>query len=134
VTHTSSSEKTVTAVGKVTEALETVEIARGQLYHFHQLTGSADFTLGEAADLLAEAGHTELAERIRTEMVGRNVIAGRWTFQVVEEYDETYYEPFRELEREVRTLTGGRKHVHEARLKEERRTHGRPGHEKTPES
>lgn len=84
-------EETVDAVGKLTEALETVEVARGHLYAFHQLTGSADFKVGEAVEGLERAGHTELAERLRRELVGRNVLPGRWTFQVVEDYDETYY-------------------------------------------
>ena len=39
-------EATVEAVGKLTEALETTERARGHLYSFHQLTGSADLALG----------------------------------------------------------------------------------------
>jgi hypothetical protein len=60
------------------------------------------------------------------------VLPGRWTFQVVEEYEETYYEPFRALEKEVRELTGGRRHVYEAALKQRRRTHGEPGHEARP--
>ena len=41
-----------------------------------------------------------------------------------------YYREFREIEKDARDeLAGGRRHLHEARLKEERRTHGRPGHE-----
>ena len=39
-------EASVEAVGKLTEALETTERARGHLYSFHQLTGSADLALG----------------------------------------------------------------------------------------
>ena len=106
---------------------------RGHLYSFHQLTGSADLQLGEACELLREAGHTELAERIEHELVGRNVIGGRWTFQVVEEYDDTYCSVFRAFEQEAReTLTGGRRHVHEARMKEQRRTHGHPDHTAGP--
>ncbi|SDI21411.1 hypothetical protein SAMN05192558_101109 [Actinokineospora alba] len=124
---------TVEAVGKLTEALETTEIARGHLYAFHQLTGSADFKVEKAIDLLACAGHRDVAERLRRELLGRNVLYGRWTFQVVEEYDDTYYQPFRELERETRKLTGGRRHLHEAALKRDRRTPGEPGHEATPE-
>lgn len=58
-------EATVEAVGKLTEALETVERARGHLYSFHQ-------------------------------------------------------------------LTGGREHLHEARLKEDRRTQGHPDHTAGP--
>lgn len=124
---------TVEAVGKLTEALETTEIARGHLYAFHQLTGSADFKVEEAIDLLARAGHRDLAERLERELLGRNVLPGRWTFQVVEEYDDLYYYPFRELERETRKLTGGHRHLYEAGLKRDRRTPGEPGHEATPE-
>ena len=125
-------DHTVAAVGKVTEALETVERARGRLYDFHQLTGSADLALGDAVDQLREAGHGDLADRIETELVGRNVIEGRWTFQLVEEYDDGYYAAFRACESAARELIQGRRHVYEAEMKEDRRTHGRPGHEAHP--
>jgi hypothetical protein len=128
------SDQTVEALGKLSEALERVERARGHLYAFHQHTGAADFKLGEAVDLLREAGHHELADRIETELVGRNVLPGRWTFQIVEEYDDGYWSLFRSFEQEAReALAGGRRHLHEARLKQERRTPGRPGHEATPD-
>jgi hypothetical protein len=126
-------EATVEAVGAMTEALETVEIARGHLYAFHQLTGSADFKLEHAIELLGKAGHPELAERLNVELLGRNVLPGRWTFQVVEDYEDTYYRPFREHEREVRGLTDGLPHVYEAGLKRRRRSVGVPGHEATPQ-
>jgi hypothetical protein len=122
---------TVAAVGKLSEAMETIERARGHLYSFHQLTGTADFQVGEAVEMLGEAGHPELAEVLSRELVGRNVLPGRWTFQVMEEYDQTYYDPFRELERKSRALTNGHQHVHEAGLKRERRTDGEPAHEAT---
>ena len=124
---------TVAAVGKLTEALETAEVARGHLYAFHQLTGSADFKLDEAVEGLTKAGHTEFAERLERELVGRNVLPGRWTFQVVEDYEETYYQTFREFERQGRELVGGHLHLHEARLKAQRRTPGEPGHDATPQ-
>jgi hypothetical protein len=123
---------TVTAVGKLSEALEIVEEARGHLYAFHRLSGTADFVLEKAIGLLHEAGHYKLAQQLETELLGRNVLPGRWTFQVVEEYDETYYQPFREFEDQTRELTGGHRHLHEARLKRDRRSPGRPGHEATP--
>lgn len=127
-------DATVEAVGRLTEALETVERARGHLYSFHQLTGEADFKVGDAVDLLREAGHRELADRLSAEIVGRNVLPGRWTFQIMEEYDDGYWEPLRAAEREVRErLVGGRRHLAEARLKEKRRTHGHPGHEQRPD-
>jgi len=126
-------DTTIDAVGKLTEALETTDRARGHLYSFHQLTGSADLQLGEACDLLRKSGQTELAERIERDLVGRNVIEDRWTFQIVEDYDDGYWATFRALEKEARdTLTGGRRHLHEAAMKEDRRTQGQPGHSKGP--
>ncbi|MBF6301627.1 hypothetical protein IU459_29415 [Nocardia amamiensis] len=126
-------DTTVAAVGKLSEALETTERARGHLYAFHQLTGGADLALDRAVELFREAGHLELAERISTELIGRNVLPGRWTFQVVEEYDDGYYDLFRRIERAARDeLLAGRRHIYEAEMKEARRTHGRAGHEATP--
>lgn len=128
-----TSDAAVEALGKLSEALETTDRARGQLYSFHQLTGHADLQLGEAVDALRRAGADELADRIESELVGRNVVAGRWTFQLVEDYDDDYWALFRRLEAEARDrLAGGRRHLHEARMKEDRRSHGRPGHEATP--
>jgi hypothetical protein len=124
---------TVAAVGKLSEALETIEQARGHLYALHQLTGHADLMLDEAAELLHEGGHGGLADRVRTELIGRNVIEGRWTFQIVEEFDDGYYAAFRGLERDARNeLLAGRRHVFESEMKEKRRTHGRRHHEARP--
>lgn len=128
-------DATVDAVGTVSEALEWIERARGRLYDFHQMIGRADLVLGEAVEKLAAAGHGELAERLRREGVGRNVLPGRWTFQVVDEFDELYWSTLRDLEREVReALTAGRRHVFEAEMKGRRRTHGHPDHRARPDS
>lgn len=124
---------TVTALGSLSEALEAVEQARGNLYAFHRLTGTADLTLGRAVGELRAAGHTDIADELEEVLVGRNVLEGRWTFQVVEEYDDGYYATFRRLEEQARRrLAGGRRHLHEARMKEDRRTTGAPGHEAAP--
>ncbi|MEV4275466.1 hypothetical protein [Actinoplanes xinjiangensis] len=124
---------TVEALGKLSEALETVERVRGHLYSAHQLIGQADFALDDAVSLFMQAGHAETAERIERELIGRNVIPGHWTFQIVEEFDDGYYAEFRGIERDARErLAGGRRHLYEAELKERRRTHGRPGHEARP--
>ncbi len=124
----------IEAVGKLTEALETTERARGHLYSFHQLTGKADFEVGDAVELLRRAARHEEADQLEKELVGRNVLYGRWTFQVVEEYDDNYWTVFRDLERQMRDgLTQGRRHLHEAGLKEERRTHGHPDHTARPD-
>ena len=126
-------DATVEALGKLSEALETIEDARGSLYRFHRLTGKADLAIGEAAELLRTAGHDRVAERLEREVIGRNVLEGRWTFQVVEEYDDGYYAEVRAAERAARDeLVGGRRHLIEAEMKEDRRTHGRRHHEARP--
>jgi hypothetical protein len=126
-------EATVDALGQLSEALETCERARGHLYSFHQLTGTSDFQLGEAVTALRGAGHHDIADRIDQELFGRNVLPGRWTFQIVEEYDDGYWSLFRELEKAARTeLVGGIRHLYEARMKESERSAGRPGHEAQP--
>lgn len=123
----------VEAAGTVSEAVEYIERARGRLYDLHQLIGRADLLFQEAADQLDSAGHTGLAERIRSEMVGANVLDGRWTFQMVEEFDDGFWSTARSLNRTVSDeLTAGRRHVFEAEMKERNRTSGRPGHEATP--
>jgi len=127
------SDITVEALGKLSEALEVVERIRGHLYSVHQLTGEADFKLDEAVSLFMQAGETKVAERIEQELIGRNVLAGRWTFQVVEEYDDGYYAEFKGIEKDARDeLAQGKRHLFEAELKERRRTRGRPGHEARP--
>jgi hypothetical protein len=126
-------DETVEAIGKLGEAAEWVERARGRLYDFHQMSGHADLLMGEAVDRLREAGHDEAAERVEAEIVGRNVIEGRWTFQLVEEYDATYWEPVRSVLSDIRDgLVDGKHHVHESEMKEERRSAGRRHHESRP--
>ena len=129
-----ASDEAVAAAGKMSEALESLERARGHLYSFHQLIGKTDFELDEVLELLDACGEDDLAERIRTDLLGRNVVPGRWTFQLVEEFDATYWEVFRDHERAVReALVAGRRHVYESEMKERRRTHGHPGHEARPD-
>ena len=114
---------TIEALGKLSEALETVERVRGHLYSMHQLTGTADFQLDEAVSLFMQAGHTQMAERIERELIGRNVIPGHWTFQIVEEFDDGYYAHFRGVEKDARDeFAQGRRHLYEAQLKAQRHT------------
>ncbi|MEU7996832.1 hypothetical protein AB0B83_16035 [Micromonospora sp. NPDC049060] len=128
------SDETVAALGKLSEALECVERVRGHLYSLHQLVGHADLMLDDAVEMFRAAGHDRIADRIDTDLLGRNVIAGRWTFQIVEDFDDNYYALFRDLDWAAREeLVGGRRHLYEAEMKERRRSRGRPGHEARPD-
>ncbi|MBQ1100344.1 hypothetical protein KBY55_30830 [Streptomyces sp. b94] len=129
------SDETVEALGSLSKSLETTERARGHLFSFHQLTGTADLELDRAVALLRKAGHVEWAERIEREVLGRNVIPGHWTFQIVEAYDRTYYQAFKDLERAaVERLAEAREHLYEAEMKEARRTRNHPDHTARPDS
>ncbi|MEO3810252.1 hypothetical protein ABGB17_14725 [Sphaerisporangium sp. B11E5] len=112
-------DATVEALGKLSEALETAERARGHLYAFHQLTGRAHNMLAEAVEMLRAAGHEGEADVVRRDLLGKDVLPGRWTYQVVEEYDDGYRRTFLEVEELIRMrLAGGRRHIYEAEMKE----------------
>ena len=111
-------DATVDALGKLSEALEVVEAARGFLYQFHRMSGMADLTLQDAVSMLRAAGHDEIAERIDHDLVGRNVVDEFWTYEIVERYDDQYWSVFRAFEADARTrLPDGERHGFEARMK-----------------
>ena len=128
-----ASDGLVEAVGRVSEAMEYVERARGHLYSFHQLMGHADLTFGEAVELLEKCGEAAEGASLDDEVVGRNVLEGRWTFQIVEEFEELYHEPVSALVRDLEERRmAGRRHVFESEMKERRRTRGRAEHVARP--
>jgi len=113
-----ASDELVAALGKLSEALEVVEEARGLLYAFHRRSGHADLTLQDAVRALHDAGEHETARQVAELLIGRDVIPGCWTFQIVEQYDSQYWQPFRAVEADVRQrLAGGTTHVYEAEMK-----------------
>ena len=127
-------DATVEALGKLSAALDHVEDARGHLYAFHRLCGSAESTLEEATAMIRDAGHDALADSLSRDVLGRNVLPGMWSFQMVEAYDDGYYASAKGLERRaLDELVGGRRHLFEAEMKELRRTRGNAGHEATPD-
>ncbi len=122
------SDDEVDADGKLSAAFEVVEHARGLLYGFHRMSGQADLALQEAVAALREAGHADLAKEIDEVLVGRDVIPGSWTFQIVEAYDEQYYQVFRAATEKVRqVLAGGAPHLFEAEMKVREQTDGADG-------
>jgi hypothetical protein len=128
-----ASDELVEAVGKASEALEYMVRARGHLYSFHQLMGHVDLLFSDVADAFDAADLPDVAARLREEVVGRNALDGRWSFQIVEEYDDLYYRP---VEAEVGRLEAdhmsGHRHVYESEMKDARATKGRAGHELRP--
>lgn len=127
------SDETVEAVGKLSAALDHIEDARGHIYAFHRLMGSAERTMEEATQLMRDAGHGEIADALDRDVLGGNPLPGMWSFQMVEAYDDGFYARAKGLhQRALDELLEGRRHVFEAEMKELRRTHGREGHEARP--
>ena len=122
-------DRTVAAAGKLSAAFEVVENARGHLYEFHRMSGTADLALQEAVEAIREAGHTALADEIDDVLVGRDVVRDMWTFQIVEAYDRQYYRVFQAVDVKVTDeLCGGEPHVYEAEMKaHEQGSDGVPG-------
>jgi hypothetical protein len=119
--------ETIDAVGKASEALEYVERARGHLYAFHQLIGRADALFEESARRLADQGHGADAASLWRNVVGRDVLEGRWTYQIVEGFDDDYYNAARsEVVRLEQCLVDSRRHAHEQLMRQRRRTERPP--------
>lgn len=127
------SDETIEALGKFSAAMDHVEDARGHLFAFHRLMGSAESTMEEAYDHLRTAGHDDLADDLDRDVLGANPIPGMWSFQMVEAFDDGFYARAKDLhQRALDELVDGQRHVFEAEMKELRRTRGRDGHEARP--
>jgi hypothetical protein len=108
----------VAALGKLSEALEAVEHARGLLYGFHRLSGTADRTLQDAVGMFRDAGYAELADDLEETLVGRDIANDQWSFQLLEAYDAGYWQVFRDVEQQARAGVGvPDRHVYEAEMK-----------------
>jgi hypothetical protein len=95
-----------------------LEEARGHLYAFHRRLGKADLELQQAVDHLRKAGHRELADEIDEVLVGRDVVPGLWTYQIVESYDRTYYDVWKAaVEKAERVAGHGTPHLAESDMK-----------------
>ena len=113
-------DATVAAVGKLSAAIETAEVARGHLYAFHRTSGTVDRELQEAVQALHDAGHEQLAASLAQLLVGRDIVADMWSFEIVERYDAQYWTVLRDaLAVTQRTLGVDAPHVFEAELKRE---------------
>jgi len=127
-------DATIEALGKLSAALDHVEDARGHLYAFHRLCGSAETTMEEATAMIRDAGHGEIADALDRSVLGRNPLPGMWSFQMVEAYDDGFYAEAKGIQqRAIDELVDGKRHIFESEMKELRRTRGREGHEVTPD-
>lgn len=106
------------AAHRLEVATEWIERSFGALLDAHHAAGHGQDMLLEAAGMLDDAGRADLAELVRSGAACRDAAAGRWTYQIVDEFRSHLLEPARRVEEQVRgELTGGVRHRHEARMK-----------------
>ena len=116
------SDGPVRAAHELEVALEWVERAWGHLVAFHHEIGHAQGMMLEAARRLEAMGEDALAERVRRDLAPRDVLPGRWTYRIVDEFREGFLAPARAVEEDDRgRLAGGRRHRFEASLRDEHR-------------
>ncbi|MGQ0632614.1 MAG: hypothetical protein ACT4P1_16465 [Sporichthyaceae bacterium] len=111
----------VLAAHHLGEALEYIERARGHLYSLHQLIGHADGMLDQVIEELEAAGRADLVTEVRSRIFGADVLEGRWTYQVIEEFDDGFYAAWLAVTEKVRAeCADGTRHLREAAMKVER--------------
>jgi hypothetical protein len=117
-------QRLLETMATATEAMEYVERARGHLITLHHLLGRAEVLFEEVASELRAEGHAAEATRLEHEVIGRDVIEGRWSYELLEEFDRGYFEPVRNTHRDVVASTVGRPHAREERVRAARRRAG----------
>lgn len=102
------------ALHRVTLGMEWLRRAHGRLLSFHHNTGHAMDHFAAAEQLLDEAGYEELAAAIRTQHLPSGVVDDRWSYDVVETFEEGVLADIEAFEAEAREeIADGRHHVAE---------------------
>lgn len=110
----------IQALHELQLGMEKFKMAHGNLVEFHHNIGSGMEHYRRAMEML-EDSHPELAEEIAPELA-RGVVEGRWSWSIVEEFEEFFMENVREANNEVRDeLADGEEHINEFMMEERRR-------------
>ena len=115
--HDSLSESELEALHEVELGLEWLQRAQGELIEFHHATGHGMDHLNDAESLLRTSGHDELADGLARELLPHGVVDGdRWSYDVLESFQDTVLAETEGFERRVRAeLVDGERHVRERR-------------------
>ena len=102
--------------------MEYVHRAHGSLLRFHHELGHAMDRMADAETALREAGHEERANALRDEHLPAGAVSDQWTYELVEEFAETFLADLDGFESAVRgELADGLDHVTERRQKRDLR-------------
>ena len=103
------------------EALHEVELgvehlhrAYGHLLAFHHSVGHAMDRLAAIEDDLRAAGREEYAAELRDDHLPAGVVDERWSYELVEAFNDGFLAEMTDFERRLREeTTGGKRHVAE---------------------
>lgn len=111
------SERELRALHEAEVGLEWLRRAEGNLLAFHHAVGHGMDHFEAAERELRAAGHDDLADRVRDDLLPRGVTAdGRWSYALVEEYRGSFLPAIASFESAVRSeLADGKRHVAERR-------------------
>jgi len=110
------SETELDALHRAELGVEWLRRAHGSLVEFHHATGHAMDHMAEAESTLREAGHTELADRLRDEVLPNGAVEDRWTYDLLETFEAGLLADVTDYERRARgQLADGERHLTERR-------------------
>jgi hypothetical protein len=75
----------------------------------------------ESAVRLAGAGHRDEAAPLWRSLVRRDVLEGRWIFEIVERFDDDYYDVARSEVAHLEQVSEAARHAHEEEFRIRRR-------------
>ena len=94
--------------------IENVYQGYGNLLDFHHAIGRGMDHLRDAEEILREAGHEERADMLRDEALPTGIIGGKWTYELVESFEQEFLSEVSGFEQEVREdLADGKGHITE---------------------
>ena len=114
------SETELSALHEAELGVEWLQRAHGTLIEVHHATGHAMDHLHDAEATLREAGHTDLADQLRDELLSSGAIEDRWTYDLLETFQSGILADMTAYERRVREeLADGDRHITERRQERE---------------
>ena len=120
------SEDELAALHDVEVGTEWLQRAHGHLLAFHHAVGHGMDRFDRAERGLREAGHSDLADVLRDDLLPRGVVGESWSYEVIETHEEGLLMETRAFERRTRDhLVDGERHVAERRQQRRRRERAR---------
>lgn len=96
------SETELEALHELQLGKENLHKAHGNLIKFHHKIGRGMGHYDTAVDLLREEGHDDLADNLQNGMA-MGVIEGRWSWSIVDEFEEFFLPTNLDAEADIRT-------------------------------